>query len=353
MTSRSIPQIGSKGQRIAVLENLQQNAPQSEQLAIDAWAELGTRGDVDRIVSVLQRAGYVAEFFEGNLSLLETLPKFEPDLCFNMCEGHFGESRECHVPALLEMLRLPYTGSSILTLALTSNKELTNRLLSLYGLPTPPNQLFETPDDAIDSKLKFPLFVKPVGEGSSKGVALESIVRDEKQLRERVNWVISTYKQPALVEHFIRGREMTIGVLGNRSQGIEQDSNITILPPFEILFGESRDGVYTYEIKSSIPDGWVAGSNYLCPAPVDSQLEQELNRLAKAAFLHIGCRDYARIDFRLDAEDRHKPYILEVNALPGIFCDWSDMSFAATAACMSYDELILSIVKHATIRHEL
>lgn len=336
--------------RIAVLENLQHNAPQSNQEAPDCWAELGTRDEADGIVQALERAGHVAAFFEGNASLLELLPKFQPDLCFNICEGHFGESRECHVPALLEMLRLPYTGSGVLALALTLDKALTQRVLASYGLPTPPHQLFEMPEEPLDPGLCFPLFVKPVREGSSKGVSKDSIVRDERQLRDRVAWTISTYRQPALVERFIRGREITVGVLGNRAPGGDPANGLVALPPFEILFGDTLEGVYENVIKSSTPDGWVAGINYQCPAVLDDKRWSELERLAKVAFLHTGCRDYARVDFRLDADNDLRPYVLEVNPLPGMVREWSDIAFEATAAGMSYDDLILSIVDHAIRR---
>jgi D-alanine-D-alanine ligase len=353
MTPRRVPEANPHTVRIAVLENLRDNAPNSEQDAPDCWAELGARGDVDGIVEALARAGHVAEFFEGDARLLEVLPKFRPDLCFNICEGHFGEGRECHVPALLEMLRLPHTGAGVPALALTLEKALTNRLLGSYGLPTPPHQLFYAADEPLDPGLRFPLFVKPVREGSSKGVSKDSLVRDGRQLRERVAWAISTYRQPAMVERFIRGREITVGLLGNHERAGGDTTALVALPPFEILFGGAPDGVYTYQIKSSTPDGWAAGINYQCPAPLDDQHWREIERLAKAAFVYTGCRDYARVDFRLDAEDALRPYILEVNALPGIFRAWSDISFAAAAAGMSYDELILSIVGHAAARYRL
>jgi D-alanine-D-alanine ligase len=295
-------------------------------------------------LDVLNRAGHVAEFFEGDARLLETLPRFGPDLCFNLCEGHFGESRECHVPALLEMLRLPYTGPGIPALTLTLDKAMTQQLLDCHGLPTPPRQVFATPDDALDPGLRFPLFVKPVREGSSKGVSVDSLVRDEDRLRERVAWVVSAYRQPALVERFIRGREITVGLLGNDGPG-PGDAGLTVLPLHEILFDDASEGVYTSQTKSSAPDG-----SFECPASLDPLTARELERLARAAFTHTRCRDFARIDFRLDAEDGFRPYILEVNALPGIARHWSDLSFEAAAAGMSYDDLILSIVGHASRR---
>lgn len=336
--------------RIAVLENLRVNAPRTEQDSPDAWAELGTIEDVQEIVVALERAGHQAAFFEGGLKLLEELPAYRPDLCFNLCEGHYGEGRECHVPALLELMRLPYTGSNLLTLALTLDKPLTQHLLASHGLSTAPNQRFESPDQALDPRLRFPLFVKPAREGSSKGVTQDSVVWDEAQLRRQVGRVIATYHQPALVERFIRGREVTIGVLGNRPRPGEPDPGLSALPGFEIGFGGDPDGVYTHRIKSEIPEGWASGRNWHCPAPVPPEIAEELARQARAAFLHTGCRDYARIDFRLDVEDGLRPYILEVNALPGIFRDWSDIVFSAAAAGLSYDDFIASIADHAARR---
>ena len=336
--------------RIAVLENVKENAPPCEPLLPDSWAELGTIGEVQGIVEALERGGHTAAFFEGNFTLLDTLPKFRPDLCFNMCEGHVGESRESHVPALLEMMRLPYTGAGVLTTALTLDKAMTKRWMSAHGLPTPPYQVFTAADEKLDPALRFPLFVKPVREGSGKGVSEASIVDDERALRTRVAHVIAAYRQPALVERFIRGREITVGLLGNVG---DSDGGLVMLPSFEILFRDPRRGVYTHLIKSETPDGWTANQNYRCPAPLDARLRGELERLAVSAFEITGCRDYARIDFRLDSDDGERPYILEVNALPGVFRDWSDMAFQAAAAGLSHDQLILAIAGHAARRHDL
>ena len=330
--------------RIAVLDNLKKNAPPAEPLVPDTWAELSKTEDVQPIVDVLQSAGHTAEFLEGGPTLVDLLPRFQPDLCFNMCEGHFGESRESQVPAILEMLRLPYTGAGVLALALTLDKVMTKRWLSFHGIPTPPFQVFTRADETLDPALHFPLFVKPAREGSGKGVTADSITENERQLRETVARITALYRQPALVERFIRGREVTVGLLGNPQQ------RLTVLPPLEIVFRDPGRGVYSHSIKSAPPDGWVAGKHYMCPAPLETGLQQHIERLAREAFVLTGCRDYARIDFRLDSEDNDQPYLLEVNALPGIFRDWSDMSLQAKAAGMSYEELILGIVGFAESR---
>ena len=331
----------------------------------DRWAELDSAQTVQTIVSVLERAGHTAAFFEGDLSLLTPLAAFRPDLCFNLCEGHYGDSRESHVPALLEMLRIPYTGAGVLSLALTLDKAMTKRVLLYHGLPTPPFQLFERPDAPLDPALRFPLFVKPVREGSGMGVAKESVVWDAEQLARRTDYILRTYQQPALVERFIRGRELTVGVLGNPGvpatvfppwARLQRVGNLGVVPPYEVILERGVGGIYTHRIKASgASDGaWLADRDYRCPAPLHPALRARIESLAAAAFTHTGCRDFGRIDFRLEEtngdEADAEPYILEVNALPGLSFGWSDLYFEAIAAGLSYDELILGIVAQAQQR---
>ena len=367
--------------RIAVLANLKQNAPSNRPHRTqhdaaqpetppapapeppDRWAELDSAQNMQHIVGILERAGHTAAFFEGDLSLLDALRVFRPDLCFNLCEGHYGDSRESHVPALLEMLRIPYTGAGVLPLALTLDKAMTKRVLLYHGLPTPPFQLFEQPDAPLDPALRFPLFVKPVREGSGMGVSTESVVWDAAQLAQRVAYVLRTYQQPALVERFIRGREITVGVLGNPGTSaalfppwahLRRVGNLAVLPPYEIFFERGAGGVYTHRIKANgrASDGaWIAGRDYRCPAPLHPALLARIESLAAAAFTHTGCRDVGRIDFRIEETEGDEadaaPYILEVNALPGMVFGWSDLYFEVVAAGLSFDDLILGIVAQA------
>ena len=161
--------------RIAVLANVKPNAPAGASAAPDAWAELDSPATVEAIARALQLAGHEVASFEGDLGLVEALPRFGPDLCFNLCEGHFGESRESHVPALLEMLRIPYTGAGVLALAVSLDKPTTKTLLRAHGVRTPPSQVFSREDEALDPDLAFPLFVKPSREGSGIGVTRSSL----------------------------------------------------------------------------------------------------------------------------------------------------------------------------------
>ena len=141
---------------IAVLANLKRNAPKYAGMPDDAWDDLDSDITVDAIVSALEAGGHRATFLEGNLSLIETLPALKPDICFNICEGHWGDSREAHVPALLEMLRIPYTASGVMTLALTLDKPMTKRVLAFHGLPTPAFQVFERADEPRRCRPDFP-----------------------------------------------------------------------------------------------------------------------------------------------------------------------------------------------------
>lgn len=346
--------------RIAVLANLRESAPSTEGLPSDVWDDLDSPATIHAVVQVLEGAGHHAAFLEGDLRLVTELPRFRPDLCFNLCEGHQGDSRESHVPALLEMLRLPYTGAGVRALAVTHDKPTTKRVLASQGLPTPAFQVFESPHVEVAPHLRFPLFVKPAREGSSIGVSADSIVRDAAALRRRVAWVLATYRQPALVEQWIEGREITVGVLGNpgaeppvgTAGRLPRVGGLSMLPPYEILLEAFPDsgGVYTQAIKSEARLQIVAGRHYQCPPALPPARAQQIYEIAAAVFRLTECRDVARVDFRLDAADADRPYVLEVNALPGLSPGWSDLSLQADTAGLSHADLVLAIMDHAVRR---
>jgi D-alanine-D-alanine ligase len=258
------------------------------------------------------------------------------------------------------MLRVPYTGSGVLTLALTLDKPMTKRVLAFHGLPTPGFQVFERVDEPLDPDMRFPMFVKPSREGTGMGGSGQSIVRDEGELREQLREQLARYRQPILVERFIRGREVTVGALGNLVEPVAQRvpkdeeaervyAGLRFLPPLEVNFEaypDSEGGVYTNRMKTE----WAHEFKYLCPAPLDPGLIRELNHLTAAVFRVTGCRDVARVDFRLDADDGDRPYILEVNPLPGLYPGLSDLVLEAAADGMSYDALINAIVDAACRR---
>ena len=201
--------------RVAVLANLKVNAPHFDGMAEDQWDDLDSEKTVNALVEAVRAGGHTSEFLEGNLTLFDTIHKFKPDICFNICEGHFGDAREAQVPAMLEMMQVPYTGSKVLALALALDKPMTKRVLAYHDLPTPPFQVFERDDEPISPDMTFPMFVKPSREGTGMGVSAKSIVNNEQELREQVAYIHGKYKQTALVEKFIAGREVTLGLVGN------------------------------------------------------------------------------------------------------------------------------------------
>lgn len=358
--------------RIAVLANLKQNAPALDGIPADKWDDLDSPKTINGLVAALKSGGHQAEFFEASIlpphNLIDKLLDYKPDLCFNIAEGHWGDSRESQIPSILEMLQIPYTGSKVLTLALALDKPMTKRILAYHGLPTPEFQVFERADEPIDEdlltshgELRFPMFVKPSREGTSVGISAESIVHTVNELRAQVDKQLKRYNQPILCEHYIQGREVTVGVIGNLEHTAARRLNdrtipdklprtLDFFPPLEVLtdaYDASEAGLYTNRMKVELADEF----HYQCPAALDPAFEQRLYHLTAAVFRVTGCKDVARVDYRLDAENNDQPYILEVNPLPGLNPNYSDLCIQADAAGWSYERLINSIVDEAAWRY--
>jgi D-alanine-D-alanine ligase len=258
------------------------------------------------------------------------------------------------------MLRIPYTGSRVLTLALCLDKSMTKRVLAYHGLPTPAFQSFERANEPLDPDMTFPLFCKPSREGTGMGVSAESIVRNEHELRAQLAAMLERYRQPVLVEHFIDGREVTIGVVGDLTapvaRRIPEDEDaprilrgLQFLPPLEVDMGRypaEEMGVYTSRIKVELAHNF----HYLCPAPLTDQQVEDLNWYTAVAFRVTGCLDVARVDFRLDASQGDRPMILEINPLPGLNPEYSDLCIEARAAGWSYEQLVNRILDEAAAR---
>ncbi|HEY4722932.1 MAG TPA: hypothetical protein VII92_13860, partial [Anaerolineae bacterium] len=204
--------------RVALLHNLAENAPQPKSNAPhDVLYELDHPGNVAAYKAALEAHGHVVFPMEGDAQLAQRLKDLAIDICFNTCEGFRGDSREAQVPALLEMLGYPYTGSKVLALALTLDKAMTKRVLAYHDLPTPAFQEFTSANEPLDPRLaaKFPLFAKPNSEGTGIGIDEQSILHDERELREQVAYLLNAYQEPVLVEQYIEGNDATIGIIGN------------------------------------------------------------------------------------------------------------------------------------------
>jgi D-alanine-D-alanine ligase len=346
--------------RVALLANLKKNAPTLNGMPADQWDDLDSEKTVNAICEAIQAGGHDCEFLEGDVTLYDAVRKLKPDICFNICEGHFGDAREAQVPAILEMLQIPYTGSKVLTLALALDKPMTKRILFWHELPTPAFQVFERVDEPLNDDMVFPLFVKPSCEGTGMGVSRHSIVRNEIEMREQVGYTLNRYKDPALVERYIEGREVTVGVVGNlidpvawrmpdNEEAPRVQSGLCFLPPMEVDLNPylESDAVYSNRLKVDLADQLT----YLCPAPLDPELTAQLNRLTAACFRVTGALDVSRVDFRLDANDHLKPYILEINPLPGLSPGISDLVIEASAAGINHTQLVNMILDGALKRY--
>jgi len=305
---------------------------------------LEERADIGRAIEVM---GYKSSIFnvDSNIDrLFEFLRTEKPDVIFNLCESVGNESiHEMHVAGIFELLNIPYTGASALTLGIALNKALVKDLLIANGLPTPGYQLIKSPIKiSLDERLRFPLIVKPSREDSSVGIDSNSVVYSLGELRKRIRYIFEQFDQPALVEEYIDGRELNVAILGN--------SKPEVLPISEIdmsTLPKQYHRIITYNAK------WVKGTDEyehtkgICPAPLPTELEISIKEMALKAYQLIGCRDYARIDFRLSKNN--KPYILEVNPNPDISDD-AGFARSARAAGYKFEELISKIVELALER---
>lgn len=303
------------------------------------------RGGLDhviRIICALESLGHVSELVNVDLDMFEFLRKSNFDLAFNLCDDGFRNNSllEPHIPAMLDLLRIPYTGSNFFTLASCLDKAHAKKILSFHNIPTANFQVFVTIDERLKSDLNFPLIVKPMHEDASIGIKKESVVSNLAELMVRVKNVLCNYHQPALVEKFIIGREIYVGILGAKDK-------LEVLPLSEICFDkklEQTAQICSYEGK------WLEDSHEYqttpvkCPAELNETLEKELIRIAKKSYGLLNCQDYGRVDFRID-ENEH-PYVLEVNPNPDISED-AGLARMGKAAGISYDQLIEKIISSA------
>jgi D-alanine-D-alanine ligase len=335
--------------RVAVIANVKGETTLPIDAPADAGAEFDRKETIQAIVTAIESEGHAVRFLPADHTLLDTLREYCPDICFNISEGIMGDGREAQVPALLEMLRIPYTASRVLANAVGLDKTMTKRIWRDNGIPTAMFQEFNTGLEPLDAGMEFPLFVKPAREGTGMGMDAGSIVRNEAQLRERVAWVISSYNQPALVETYLPGREFTVGVLG-RSDSIGWTRRPSLYRAdgfhrFPILEVDNRNtitpGVYGHQAKS-LNFGEKGVPDFYCPAEVSPELAEELSDLAIRAHQAVGALDVSRIDLRLDEKGR--PHLLEINTLPGMSPGFSDLCVIAAAEGLSYADLIMEIL---------
>ncbi|MCX7926624.1 MAG: ATP-grasp domain-containing protein [Candidatus Omnitrophica bacterium] len=313
----------------------------------DYASEYDSEETINAIIDALRKNGHQVEPVEvSSNEVFGILSRHKVDMVFNIAEGKHGRFRESEIPAILDYLNIPYTGSNTIALAIALNKALTKKILKAEGIPTPAFQLFSTGKEQLNTDLRFPLIVKPNFEGSAKGITRASVVYKTEDLYKRVREIIETYQQEALVEEFIEGKELTVGVLEN--------GKLEALPILEIDFSTaaaSGEFFYSWRMKEFQGDKQQGLTpTFYCPARLDSQTEQRVKEIAIATHRAIGCTDISRTDIRLSLDNI--PYVLEINPLPGLNPRESNFPLMAYAAGMKYEELIETIISSAQKRRK-
>jgi len=298
-------------------------------------AEFDKEDTIEAIDRALQNAGYRTDRIGHSRNLMKRLLIGDKwDLIFNICEGFFGDGRESLVPALLDSFRIPYVFSGPATLAVTLNKYMTKRLVRDAGVPTPDFVLIQSEEDLSNHKLAFPLFAKPVSEGTGKGIDHHSVIYSEQQFREVCRQLLNKFNQPVLVEEFLPGREFTIGVIGNGRKA-------QVIGAVEVIFNDKESKIYSYENK----ENWVDRIKY---RKVSVSTMKACESIALKVWEVTGALDAGRIDLK---EDKHgKLQFIEINPLAGINPHHSDLPILAGLYDLNYQELIERIMKAAINR---
>ncbi|MCE5193143.1 MAG: ATP-grasp domain-containing protein [Candidatus Cryosericum sp.] len=329
--------------RIGIAYNLSSEVAAAEGIPSDRADEFDSLETVQDIEHGIIAAGHEPVRLGFGLNAIARLRGQPVDLVFNIAEGLYGRARESQMPAILDMMKIPYTFSDTQTLSLALDKAMTKQILMQNGINTPAFWSVDNPvqvEALIQSgALKYPLFVKPSCEGSSMGINSNSRVTCEEDLRNQVNLLMAAYPGSSiLIEEFLPGREVTVGVIGNR------EPEVLGMMSFKLLSGTDRDFFYTPEIKHH----W---EKYLipeCPANLSADEYQKVLDLAIRVFKTLRCRDCARIDMRFDASG--EPSFMEINPLAGLTRGKSDIPVMAELMGLSYEDLIGRIIQVALER---
>ncbi len=328
------------GKLIGLTYDLKSDWKSSPDDPIDAAAELDNARTISSLKTAFESVGHKVKPIGSAKNLLKALPNLGVDLVFNIAEGHCGRNRESQVPAILDLYRIPFAGADALTLGITLDKTIAKKCFIADGLPTA--RFFKaTSDDDLKAlnTIGYPLFVKTLHEGTSKGISKDSRVENFEQLKKQVERINRAYKQPALVEEFIKGEEFTVGIIGNHPP--------VAMPVVQYsIHGTTKLGneFYTYR--------YVAEKlvEYICPAPIDVKLARKLQDMAVRAYRSVDCRDFGRVDFRVD--EKGNPYILEINPLPNLSQEDVFVLFGP-ALGLTYNQVINKILDEALLRNGL
>lgn len=339
-----------KTKKVAFTYNVRHCYPDPENITSQLETDFDDPQTIEHIIRHLEKCGYDVLAVEANQEAYLVLHerRAEIDIVFNYAMGMYGSARYAQLPAMLEMLRLPYTGSDPLTQALILNKAKMQEVLASSGIPVLESQIFYNSEQKLEQGLAYPLIVKPLAQGSSAGITSKSIVNNEHELVEQLNKIISTFKEPALVQPFLTGREFSVPMLGNPP---------TILPIIEPDFSKVPEG---YAHLDSLEVKWVFeeqtdAHHLVCPAILDEETKNQIEFIARKTWDVLQIRDWCRIDMRCDQNG--DIYVLDVNSPPGIIppeiSETSYFPMACRAAGINYTTLLTKIIDTACDRYNL
>jgi D-alanine-D-alanine ligase len=321
-----------------------------EEIPIDILAEGDSQQTIQSVIEAIARGPYSVSGIEADDDLADRLRAAKPDLVFNIAEGLWGDCRESYVPLICERLGLPYSGSDPLTLAICLNKARAKEILSFHNIPTPSFKIVAAENNFIAEDFIYPAIIKPVSEGSSKGIFNDSVVYSAGEAQQRIKSKMQQYQQPMLIEKFLSGAEFTVAIWGNHEQ-------VEVLPIVAINYQQlpvEAQPIYSYEAK------WIWDTPdkpleiFQCPAEISPALREQIVRTVRQAYHVLNIRDWCRIDIRLD--ENGIPNILELNPLPGILPDPKDNSCfpkAARTAGYDYPAMLQKVVQIALHRNGL
>lgn len=327
--------------KIALVYNLRRKQKHEE--GFETEAEFDSPETIEAISSTIRALRYDVVPVEATKELSEQLKDHDINVVFNIAEGINVRGREAQVPALCDLLGIEYTGSDATCLSVTLDKALTKKIVASEGIRSPRSVLLLTPPRQLRFELEYPIIVKPNQEGTSKGISVDSVVTNEEELRRAIDRLWGKFPGPILIEEYVVGREFTVGVLGNTS--------LKVIGPMEIAFKPSGTPypVYSLEAKMSPFPEDNETLRLDCPVVFDKKMHASILRFSRKVFRVLGCRDFARIDFRIDQRDQIQ--FLEINPLPGLTPGFSDMVIMAERSGVSYPQLIKCILDPAMQRY--
>lgn len=314
----------------------------AEQYGVDdALEEYDSPETVDIITAAFQSRGHEVVRLGGGEQFLDNIRREKVDIVFNIAEGRGSyHSREAQVPSVLEMLDIPYTGSDPQCLAVCLDKPVTKKLVAVEGVITPRWLVIEEKEDILKivrEDVSFPVIIKPAYEGSSKGIRLTSIAHDINEATEEVSRLMHDYHQPVMVEEFVDGDEVTVGIVGNSPPKLV--GMMRVLPKRKV-----EHFVYSVEVKRD----YLNLVDYECPVNLPEDVLAGLESASLRAFKTLGCRDFSRVDFRVSRDGT--PYFIEINPLPGLG-SYSDLVIMALKLGWTHDGLINAVLDAALLRY--